>query len=246
MLDSISTAVQQTAANAQASNQTLNANFDTFLTLLTTQLQNQDPLSPMDTSEFTNQLVLYSQTEQQIRTNAQLEKLLGMGRDNIGVGTLNYIGKEVTYGGNTIYKDAGGSTEKMVYALPSAAKSMTITVQDKEGLTIREIKVPAGSEELAKGIHDFQWDGLDNNGAAAPKGDYSVKFAATGDDGKTLSTTSLVKAKVYGVESSGDGTFNLILAGNRSIDMAVVNSVQLTSSSATTPAATTTTTQQDS
>ncbi len=240
MLDSISTAVQQSTA-AAASTQSLGGNFDTFLKLLTTQLQNQDPLSPMDTAEFTNQLVMYTQAEQQIKTNSQLEKLLTMGRDNIGVSTLNYIGKEVTYGGNTVYKDAAGSTEKMVYALPSAAKSMTVTVQDKDGLTVREITYPAGSEELTMGIHDFSWDGKDNSGVAAPKGDYSVQFAAVGDDDKAITATSLVKAKVYGVESAGDGTFNLILAGNRSIDLSVVNSVQLP-----TAAAASTTTQQDS
>src|SRR5579884_3869002 len=76
--------------------QQLTGNFDTFLQLLTTQLQNQDPLSPMDSTQFTQQLVEFSQVEQQINTNNNLQNLIGLTEANAGSTAVSYLGKDVT------------------------------------------------------------------------------------------------------------------------------------------------------
>ena len=81
--------------NAQQSRVSFGDDFDDFLTLLTTQLQNQDPLEPTDTTEFTNQLVLFAGVEQDISQNDNLEQLIGLESANQAVGALNYIGNEV-------------------------------------------------------------------------------------------------------------------------------------------------------
>src|ERR1700744_3656694 len=81
----------QSAAQSQ-----LSGNFDTFLTLLTTQLQNQDPLSPMDSTQFTQQLVEYSQVEQQINTNTNLTSLISLQQAGAGAASVGYLGKNVT------------------------------------------------------------------------------------------------------------------------------------------------------
>src|SRR5580692_10550111 len=93
---STSNAASTAAAATTASTQQLTGNFDTFLQLLTTQLQNQDPLNPMDSNQFTQQLVEFSQVEQQINTNTNLQSLISLTGANAGAGAVSYLGKDVT------------------------------------------------------------------------------------------------------------------------------------------------------
>src|ERR1700742_2166252 len=90
-----STAASAAAAQNSASAQELSSNFNTFLTLLTTQLQNQDPLSPMDSNQFTQQLVMFSQVEQQINTNDNLQSLIALNLSQTANSAVNYIGRSV-------------------------------------------------------------------------------------------------------------------------------------------------------
>src|SRR5690242_8555320 len=83
-------------ATQSAAAKTLAGNFDTFLTLLTTQLQNQDPLNPMDSNQFTQQLVEFSQVEQQINTNDNLKTLISLGQSRSAADAVGYLGKAVT------------------------------------------------------------------------------------------------------------------------------------------------------
>src|SRR5450755_3735385 len=85
-----------TASGAPDAMKQLSGNFSTFLTLLTTQLKNQDPTSPMDSSQFTQQLVQFSQVEQQINTNTNLNTLITQGQTQAGVNASSYLGKTVT------------------------------------------------------------------------------------------------------------------------------------------------------
>ncbi|MEO0962032.1 MAG: flagellar hook capping FlgD N-terminal domain-containing protein, partial [Pseudomonadota bacterium] len=93
-IEAIAAAQSSQGAAASASSK-LNTDFDTFLTLLTTQLKNQDPLEPLDSSEFTNQLVQFSSVEQNIATNQNLEQLLNLTFANFATDAVGYIGKEV-------------------------------------------------------------------------------------------------------------------------------------------------------
>src|SRR6201981_1569760 len=101
--NSAASAASQAASNstsqAAGASKTLSSNFDTFLTLLTTQLQNQDPLSPMDSNQFTQQLVQFSQVEQQINTNDNLKSLITQGANQTGAYAVSYLGKAVTIAG---------------------------------------------------------------------------------------------------------------------------------------------------
>ena len=111
-----------TQGTQNAGLQQLTGNFDTFLQLLTTQLQNQDPLNPMDSSQFTQQLVQFSMVEQQINTNANLQNLLGLTGANAGAGSVNYLGKTVTIGnGNAALIDGQTSWN---YSLASQAATL--------------------------------------------------------------------------------------------------------------------------
>src|SRR6185437_4592382 len=94
-------------------------NFNTFLTLLTTQLQNQDPLSPMDTNTFTQQLVSFSEVEQQIDTNNNLQSLIQLQTTNESIAALPLVGQQIQYSGATAPLEDGQA--QFTYSLPSAA-----------------------------------------------------------------------------------------------------------------------------
>src|ERR1700686_3335504 len=94
------TTTTSTTSTAQAAgvvgSQQLAGNFDTFLKLLTTQLQNQDPLSPMDSNQFTQELVQFSQVEQQINTNTSLASLIALTKTQSSANAVSYLGKTIT------------------------------------------------------------------------------------------------------------------------------------------------------
>src|SRR6185503_3409362 len=102
-----------TAAASSATNkarQTLSSNYDMFLKLLTAQLQNQDPLSPMDSNQFTQQLVMYSQVEQQLTTNDNLSSLIALQKSAAGANAVSYLGRTAfTQGADTSLADGAAN-----------------------------------------------------------------------------------------------------------------------------------------
>ena len=128
-------ATSTTTSAANTSRSTLSGNFQTFLKLLTTQLQNQDPTSPMDTNQFTNQLVMYSQVEQQIGTNDKLDNLINLGKGQGVNAALGYLGWEVSSESNNLPKQNGEGHYHI--DLANTAKSITVGITDSSGKTIR-------------------------------------------------------------------------------------------------------------
>ena len=121
----------------------LSGNFSTFLTLLTTQLKNQDPTSPMDSNAFTQQLVMYSQVEQQIGTNDNLKSLISQGSSNAAAMTTGYLGKKVSIvNGNAALI---GGTATWTYNLTGAAAATQLTVTDANGKTVYTAAGETGS-----------------------------------------------------------------------------------------------------
>jgi flagellar basal-body rod modification protein FlgD len=196
--------VQTAAAPATSgSRSSLNANFDQFLKLLTTQLQNQDPLEPMDTKDFTNQLVQFSGVEQQIKTNERLESLLSTQSLNLTALGVSFIGKDVEIAGKNF--SYGGTGEvPLSYFMPSTATAGTITIVDAQGNTV--FSKPA---ELSRGIHSFKWDGKDSTGQAVPAGKYEIKMSALGQAGASIKPTTYVPGFVSGLESTETGELML-------------------------------------
>jgi flagellar basal-body rod modification protein FlgD len=168
-------------------------NFNTFLKLLTTQLQNQDPLSPLDTNQFTQQLVSFSQVEQAINTNQKLSTLVSMASTSQAVSALPLVGKTVEYDGSSAVL-SGGSAH-FSYTLPNQATSSVITVSNAQGQVVFR-----GAGELGAGKHDFVWNGKDLSGASQPEGSYSISVAAQGVDKSALTATTTGFGKVDGIE----------------------------------------------
>src|SRR5262245_46797803 len=147
-----------TNSEATSSRTRLSDNYDTFLVLLTAQLQNQDPLAPMDSTQFTQQLVQFSQVEQQIRTNEQLEGLVGQYQAASAGAALSYLGKDAIIEADETYLTGGEAN--WAYRLPENAQTMTISVKDMQGRTIYETTTAARTA----GEHLFTWDGKKADG----------------------------------------------------------------------------------
>src|SRR5690348_15659649 len=146
------TVTNPSATDPTSAQATLADNFNTFLTLLTSQLQNQDPLSPMDSNQFTQQLVQYSGVEQQIRTNQTLEGLVTQYQAASAGAALSYLGKDAIIEADDTYL-AGGAAN-WAYDLPETAKDITLNVKDSHGRVVYST-----SGVKAQGEHLFTWDG---------------------------------------------------------------------------------------
>ena len=167
-------------------------NFANFLVLLTTQLKNQDPTSPLDTNQFTQQLVSFAQVEQAVNTNSNLEKIL---KSN-DVGQLNsavsYLGKLVETEGDTLTL-ANGEGEYF-YDLESKASQTFITITDLFGRTVY-----TGFGETSAGKHTASWNGLDQGGNPVQDGMYKVSVSALDGDGNVIPSTVSTMNVVSGV-----------------------------------------------
>jgi len=187
---------------AQQSRVSFGDDFDDFLTLLTTQLQNQDPLEPTDTTEFTNQLVLFAGVEQDISQNDNLEQLIGLEAANQAVGALGYIGKEVEAEGNIFVLEEGDTGVELNYSLADTATNAAITVFDAAGNVAF-----VGQVDKEFGPHTFVWDALGANGTPVEPGAYTFQVNAVNADDQPIPVTLSTKNTVDGVESDDTGTF---------------------------------------
>lgn len=209
MVDSVSNNTGMTNSGAQASVASLNQGFDQFLTLLTTQLQNQDPLSPMDSTEFTNQLVGFSGVEQQIKTNDQLQSLLAFQTLNLTAVGLGFIGKNVEVQGSDFHMD-GTNGANMSYVMPDGAVSGTIAIKDSNGNTVYTT-----AADLTKGSHKIEWNGKDLSGQLVPAGTYTLEVSALDADNGSLNISKFVPGYVEGLETADDGNLNLLINGQQ-------------------------------
>ncbi len=169
-IEAIAAAQSSQGAAASASSK-LNADFDTFLTLLTTQLKNQDPLEPLDSSEFTNQLVQFSSVEQNIATNKNLEQLLNLTFANFATDAVGYIGKEVVAESPTAILTDG--TANWGYELDSPAEKVQLFVTDAAGRLVHTSDL-----QNLSGNQSFTWNGKDANGRQLSDGAYTLRVIA--------------------------------------------------------------------
>jgi flagellar basal-body rod modification protein FlgD len=188
------TAASQSAATTSRSK--LSANFDTFLKLLTEQLKNQDPTDPMDTGEFTQQLVQYSQVEQQIQTNSNFETLISLQRTSAASAALGYLGKTVTTKGDLA--SLQGGTANWSYQLPANASENQLIVSDSRGRIVRTMNGERGA-----GAHDFVWDGKGQNGQTLPDGVYRLEVRAKDADGQGMKASVSSTGTVQETDLSG-------------------------------------------
>lgn len=191
-------ALAATAAGSKAAGagSRLAETFDTFLTLLTAQLKNQDPLKPMDSTEFTSQLVQFSGVEQSIQQNKNLETLIGLQRANAAGAAVSYLGREVDAATPTAGLENGAARWR--YALEASSAETTLTVTNAAG---RVVRVLPG--ERAAGVHELAWDGKDAAGAQLPDGLYTLSLTARTQAGDKIVTDVGVRGRVTQIDMTG-------------------------------------------
>ena len=210
-------------SSAESSSAKLTQSYDSFLKLLTTQLQNQDPLSPMESSEFTNQLVQFSQVEQQISQNSKLDKLVSLQNNNQTQASLGFIGLDVEATGNAFTYD--GKPVKMSYTLPETSTSTKIQIKNEKGVTIQTLD---GARTTSR--QEVTWDGKKADGSVAEPGSYSMTVVAPKSDSKLMTAKTTVFGRVSGIEA-GNGVTTLMM-GKVPVKMENVITAQLPAAAA--------------
>ena len=188
----------QVATRSASDRKVIAENFDTFLTLLTTQLQNQSPLDPLDTNEFTQQLVQFSSVEQEIRMNEQMEQLLTIAAANANTAVVGYLGQTITAQGAATQFDGSNSMNWSYKALADAPQTK-ITVRDADGNIVHE-----ETKALSNGKGNYTWDGYTKNGSRVPAGSYQITLDARNSDGGGVQVKTEVTGTVTGIDLSGD------------------------------------------
>jgi flagellar basal-body rod modification protein FlgD len=213
---SVGSVASTNASQVAASRATIAGNFDTFLLLLTTQLKNQNPLDPLDTNQFTQQLVQFAGVEQQIRSNESLEALVNLNKTSQLATARGYVGATVTADGSTTALKSGVATW---YVTAPRAASATINVSDSTGNIVftQEASLPAGTT-------GYSWDGKLANGQTAPEGQYTIKINAKDVNGAGVTVSTQFSGVVDAVDLSGSEP--LLLIGTALVSLDKVKSIQ--------------------
>ena len=191
----INSATAGTASNVVDQN-TLQSNFSQFLQLLTTQLKNQNPLDPLDTNQFTQQLVQFAQVEQQLKQNDQLATLVSLQKTAQATAALGFVGETVVVDGSTASLANGRANWSLNVPKPA---TVTINIRNATGQNVF-----TSTYTMQAGINDFAWDGKSTNGTQWPSGSYTMTVTAKDTSGQTVA----VPTEVEGVVNSADLTKN--------------------------------------
>ena len=194
----------------------LSSNFSTFLTLLTTQLKNQDPTSPMDSNQFTQQLVQFSQVEQQINTNDNLKSLIAQGASQAGAMATSYLGRSVSVTNGQA--SLSGGAANWTYNLGATAQATNLTITNASGQVVW-----TGKGETAAGNHALAWDGKDLNGNPLAEGAYKLTVSAK-DSASNDITAAVASAGVVSQIDMSGGT-PLLVIGKMEVGFADVAAV---------------------
>jgi flagellar basal-body rod modification protein FlgD len=178
------------------SRQTIAQNFDTFLQLLTTQLRNQSPLDPLDTNQFTAQLVQFAEVEQTMRSNDTLEALLALQKAGQTSTAVSYLGSTIVAEGSQAPLIDGKA--EWTLTSPKAAKA-TMTVRNQRGEIVHAVE-----RDVAAGSQSFTWDGRGRDGAMMPAGTYSISIEARDPAGANVTVSTETQGVVDGVDLSAN------------------------------------------
>jgi flagellar basal-body rod modification protein FlgD len=178
--------------------QTIGMNKDDFLSLFVTQLKNQDPLKPMDGTEFLAQLAQLTQVEQAYNANSNLAGIIDSLNASASLSAVSFIGKEVTAYGSGVSLTSGEDA-RISYTTPYATEQLTVTIKDAKGNVVRTLTQPQGTA----GEGSILWDGKDASGNQLPAGVYTADVTGVNTDGSVFTCTPLVKGKVDGVSYAG-------------------------------------------
>lgn len=192
---------------------------DAFLKLLVTQLQNQDPLNPLDDKEFIAQLAQFSSLEQMTNISDGIKNLTNKTSEQDMLSAVNYIGKEVTATGSAVTK-SGTEVTPVYFTLGGTAASVYANVYDANNNLVRTEKFTS----MQAGEFEYNWDGKDYNGTSANTGQYNVYFAAEGPTGAAVLVNTEVSGTVTAI-GQGNGKTYFQLSDGRKINFSDIKKV---------------------
>jgi flagellar basal-body rod modification protein FlgD len=197
---------------------------DTFLKLLVAQMNNQDPLNPVDNSQITSQMAQISTVTGIGNLNTTVSQLVSQLQQSQAVQSSQMTGHAVLVPGNSLTlasTSSSGSSQTMAayggFSLPQAADSVTVTVKDSTGATVKTINL--GS--LGGGVQDFSWNGATDSGAQAAAGSYSYSVSATAA-GQSVTATTYTAQQVMGVAPQSDGSVQFLLSNGTQVPFASI------------------------
>ncbi|MGB8274852.1 MAG: flagellar hook capping FlgD N-terminal domain-containing protein [Alphaproteobacteria bacterium] len=193
---SVSPTTTASPTKEQSASSKLTANFDSFLKLLTTQLSNQDPLSPLDPTQFTTQLAQFSAVEQAINTNTKLAQLISDQQSGQVASSVSYLGKVIEAQGDTATLDSGHA--EWSYTLAADANTVNVQILNAQGQIVRTVAGPT-----QQGSHAVVWDGRDDAGNTLPDGSYRMVVTARDADSNPVGVTTNFTGRVTGVSLTG-------------------------------------------
>jgi len=185
---------------------------DDFLQLLVTQLQYQDPLNPMESTEFTAQLAQFSSLEQLYNVNSNLDELEGIQNSLSSYEAVDFIGKTVTASGDTVYVDDASDEWSMGVDLADAAAGVYAYIYDKSGGLVQTLE----TGQMDAGQQSLNWDGCDSQGDRVADGSYRFEVYAVDANGNSLDVGTFVGGTITGVTYEDDVTYLKI--GEQKID----------------------------
>jgi flagellar basal-body rod modification protein FlgD len=212
----------------EAAKKSLGQTYDQFLTLLTTQLKNQDPLNPMDSKDFTGQLIAMANTEQQIAQTAKMDELIRLNQSSSINQALNYIGLDVTYEGDQFNNYVGYNTT-LKYDLEGSGIKGRVSVLDKDNNVVWSKDLATMEGMMSAGEHAITWDGKKNDGTDAPAGSYKFVVAVQNEANAAIKSIITAPGLVTGIDTSADGQVMLVIGGQR-IPINMVKSAYVTAS----------------
>jgi len=210
--------------SAQAESK-LEDDLNQFLNLLVAQLQNQDPLDPLDANEFTSQLVQFASVEQQIFQNSNLEKLLNLQETSQISQMVDFIGNRIEFASQKLPVEDGAA--EFTYTIPAGVRDATINIANSAGLNVFYT-----DGDTNAGTHTFKWNGLDKNGRQVPDGVYTLLISAKDAFDKLAEIEYTVFGTVTGA-GVDNGETELFIGDNLGVGVDTVLSVKKPATKAT-------------
>ncbi len=205
-----STSTSSTSASAAAAApagstalSSLTSNFGDFLDLLMTQLQNQDPTSPMDTNQFTSELVQFASVEQEINTNSSLTQLISLNQSGQLMQSTAMVGQQVLLNSSTLPLQNGPASLQFT---ATSAEPVAIAIYNSSGQQVYDTSLNATA-----GTNTWTWNGTSNAGAQMPDGGYTVAVGGANPDGSTTALPFTVQGTITGVQTNSSGGLELEL-----------------------------------
>ena len=216
-VDNINNVTGKNASDTDKAAAKAQTNYQDFLHLLTTQLQNQDPTAPTDTNQLTQQIATLSQVEQQINTNSNLQKLISLFNTTTMNSVVGYIGKQVEAAGDKGVMQ--NSKASFVYNLEKDAQTVDLQILDVTG---KEVLKASGTK--VAGRNEVLWDGKDGEGNQLADGTYTIKVTAKDAAGADVKTTTSTVGVVSSIDTKDGAT--VLTMGDVTVSLDKVLSVR--------------------